>query len=341
MLIGTLAFALATAAVLLLAGIAYEKHGVRQDRRKYLPPGRLVGVGDRRLHIHETGTGEPAVVFESGLVSSSLSWSPVQEIVARTTRAISYDRAGIGWSDQTRQPRTVASMVDDLATALKVSGNPHPYVLVGHSFGALLARSYASTRSEEVAGLVLVDPVSLDMWADCTSENERRLHLGARLARRGVLLANLGIVRLALTALSSGKTHLPKAIGKASAGRVMGTLGRLVGVVQKLPASLRPSVQSHWSQAKSFRALAESLEVLPQCAAQVRQMAVPPNIPVTILSAASATPEELEERERWTKASLRGRHLRIADTGHWIQLEHPDQVATAVFDLLEYLRGGA
>ncbi len=339
MLLLTLAFATASAAILLVAGIAYQQHGSRQDRRKYLPPGRLIGMGDRRLHIYETGTGEPAVVFESGLASSSLSWSPVQQRVAQSTRAISYDRAGIAWSDETGQPRTVQSMVDDLAKVLRLSGNPRPYVLVGHSFGALLARAYASMRSEEVAGLVLVDPVSLDMWADCSQENQRRLRLGARLARRGTVLANFGVVRLALTALSSGKTRLPKAIAKASAGKAVGTIGRLTGVVQKLPASHRPAVQSHWSQARSFRALAEYLEILQHCAAEVRDMAVPPNIPVTILSAATATAQEMNERERWANASHRGRHARVADGGHWIQLEHPELVADAISELVEYFRG--
>jgi pimeloyl-ACP methyl ester carboxylesterase len=152
------------------------------------------------------------------------------------------------------------------------------------------------------------------------------------------VLANLGIVRLALTALSSGKTRLPKVIAKASAGKAVGTLGRLTGVVQKLPASYRPAVQAHWSQARSFRALAGYLDILRHCAAEVRHMAVPPIIPVTILSAATATPEELNERERWATASFRGRHTQIADSGHWIQLEHPEQVAADVSELVEYLR---
>jgi pimeloyl-ACP methyl ester carboxylesterase len=340
-LFGTFALALAGAAVLLVIGIGYEKYGLRRDRRKHLPTGRLITLGDRRLHIHETGDGEPLVVFESGLASSSLSWSPVQQITSRTTRSISYDRAGIGWSDETRQPRTVVNMVNDLRALLTASGNPPPYILVGHSFGALLARAYASIRTKDVAGLVLIDPVSLDMWADCSQENQRRLRLGAKLARRGVVLANVGVVRLALTALGSGRTRLPQIIARASAGRAMGPMGRLTGVVRKLPSSLRSSVQSHWSQAKSFRVLAEYLEILRHCAAEVRAMTLPPNIPLTILSAATATSEELEERERWISASVRGRHRQIADSGHWIQVEHPEHVASAVLELVEYLRESA
>jgi pimeloyl-ACP methyl ester carboxylesterase len=232
----------------------------------------------------------------------------------------------------------MSSIVRGLWELLSASGHRPPYVLVGHSFGGLLARAYASLRKQEVAALILIDPVSLDLWADCSAQNERRLRLGAKLCRRGVLLANIGIVRLALTALASGRTRLPKTIAKASAGKAVGTLGRLVGVVQKLPASLRPSVQSHWSNAKSFRALAEYLEILRPCACEARNLPLPPDIPLTILSAGDATDQELGERQLWVDRSIRGRHIKVSDSGHWLQLERPEQVAAAIVELIEFVR---
>jgi pimeloyl-ACP methyl ester carboxylesterase len=68
-------------------------------------------------------------------------------------------------------------------------------------------------------------------------------------------------------------------------------------------------------------------------------MPISSELPLTILSAATATSQELDEREAWARASIRGRHLQIAESGHWIQLEHPDEVAAAVVDMIEYLRG--
>ncbi len=338
MLLETFAFVFVICGLLLATGVAYQQHGLRQDRRKHPAPGRLITVGNRCLHIYETGSGQPAVVFESGLASSSLTWNPVQQIVAQRTRAISYDRAGIGWSDEPGERRTLGGMVDDFQALLRASGNAPPYILVGHSFGALLARAHASLSEDWVAGLVLVDPVSLNFWADCSEHDERRLRLGAKLSRRGTLLAQAGVVRMALNALASGRTRLPQAVAKASAGKAMGTVSRLTGVVGKLPASLRPAVQAHWSQPKSFRAIAEYLEVLPQCATEARAKAIPAKVPVTILSAGNATAEEIAERELWVKQSIRGRHVQIAKSGHWIPLEHPEQVAAAVFELIDYLR---
>ena len=58
------------------------------------------------MHIHVTGKGTPAVVFESGMGASCLSWTLVQPPVAQFTLAVSYDRAGHGWSDPAHEPRT-------------------------------------------------------------------------------------------------------------------------------------------------------------------------------------------------------------------------------------------
>jgi pimeloyl-ACP methyl ester carboxylesterase len=336
----SVASALGIVALLLAGGVAYQWRGLRHDRRRHLPPGRFITVANRRLHVHETGSGRPAVIFESGLASSSLSWYPVQQLVAARTRAVSYDRAGIGWSDEDPSPRTVSGMINDLAAVLKGLEISPPYILVGHSFGALLIRAYASLKRDDIAGLVLVDPVSLDLWADCSETNQRKLRLGAKLSKRGVFLANIGVVRLALTALASGKTRLSRTVAKASAGKAMGTMSRLTGVVQKLPSSLRPSVQSHWSQAKSFRAMAEYLEILPRCAAEVRSIELASDLPVTILSAADATRQELAERELWAQRSIRGRHVQIASSTHWIHLEHPVEVASAILELVTSTRQG-
>jgi pimeloyl-ACP methyl ester carboxylesterase len=64
-------------------------------------------------------------------------------------------------------------------------------------------------------------------------------------------------------------------------------------------------------------------------------MVVPEEIPVTVLSANDATDEELTEREGWVRHSVRGRHVRLHDCGHWIQIRRPDAVVDAARDLVE------
>ena len=120
-------------AVLVAGGAIYQAIGTRRDRQRFPAPGRLVRVNERRMHIHVTGEGTPAVVFESGLGASCLSWTLVQPQVAQFTRAVSYDRAGHGWSDPAHGPRTAQQIAQELHALLDATGVPGPYVLVGHS----------------------------------------------------------------------------------------------------------------------------------------------------------------------------------------------------------------
>ena len=96
-----------------VAGAVYQTIGTRRDRRRFPPPGRLVRVNERRMHIHVTGEGTPTVVFESGMGASCLSWTLVQPQVAQFTRAVSYDRSGHDWSDPAREPRTAQQIARD------------------------------------------------------------------------------------------------------------------------------------------------------------------------------------------------------------------------------------
>jgi pimeloyl-ACP methyl ester carboxylesterase len=125
---------------------------------KYPPPGRKVDVGGYKLHIDAQGKGGPTVVMEAGAGSPSLVWAQVAPEIAKTNRVITYDRAGLGWSDPSPKPRTAENIVAELHTLLAKSGEKPPYVLVGHSMGGVYMRMYAHKYPNEVKGIVLVDP---------------------------------------------------------------------------------------------------------------------------------------------------------------------------------------
>jgi pimeloyl-ACP methyl ester carboxylesterase len=121
-------------------------------------------VGGRELFLHCTGAGSPTVLFQGGLTTD---WVGVQSKVARFTRACSYDPANGLWgrSDPAPTPRTAKDVVADLDALLAAAQVPGPYVLVGHSNGGLFVQLYAGEHQEEVAGLVLLDAVSVDYYA--------------------------------------------------------------------------------------------------------------------------------------------------------------------------------
>jgi pimeloyl-ACP methyl ester carboxylesterase len=218
------------------------------------------------------------------------------------------------------------------------AGLSGPYILVGHSFGGAVIRAFANLQPTNVAGLIFVDPVSLTYWANCGASQERRLRLAARLSRRGAWLARFGVVRAALSALSSGGKRFSKLIARISAGKGTDVILRLVGEMRKLPQELWPTLRAHWSRPKCFRAMAAYLEALPESARTAVQMPIPLEIPFIVLSASSANEAELQERDWWVQQSRCGRHIRVGESGHWLQLERPDVVVAAIREMVSFAR---
>lgn len=122
----------------------------------------LVGVGGRRLHfeVHE-GTLPVTIVLEAGGDADLTSWGSVPDSLARTGATIvAYDRASIGSSDPGPADLTPEQEMRDLRGALASLGVPARTILIGTSYGAMLALLHAGLYPEDVAGLVLVDPMN-------------------------------------------------------------------------------------------------------------------------------------------------------------------------------------
>jgi len=123
-----------------------------------LGPGRLVAIGAHRtLYLTCVGSGRPTVVLEAGFPGDSQIWRDVQPQLGRSTRTCAYDRAGLGNSLPRRGIHDAADEVDDLQRLLHAARLPGPYVLVGHSYGGMLAELFAHEHADETAGIVLVD----------------------------------------------------------------------------------------------------------------------------------------------------------------------------------------
>jgi pimeloyl-ACP methyl ester carboxylesterase len=131
----------------------------------YTKAQRLVDVDHgRRMNIYCRGTGSPTVVFDAGLGDSSSSWGLVQPAIAVRTRACSYDRAGLGFSDPANRASTARNIAEDLHALLAAANIKPPYLLVGHSSSGMSVRVYADRYLDEVVGMVLVDPSHEDQW---------------------------------------------------------------------------------------------------------------------------------------------------------------------------------
>lgn len=143
--------------LLLIIGFIFEQIS-RNAAEKINPDGDFVKVENHRLHYYKKGNGGPTVVFETAFdPAGHLQWYNIQQDLPTSYTSISYDRAGILWSDRGENPKSGEEIAKELHLLLEKANAPKPYILVGHSFGGTLVRFFVKKYPKEVAGVVLVD----------------------------------------------------------------------------------------------------------------------------------------------------------------------------------------
>ena len=323
-------------ALLLLAvmvGAIYEALGRRDAAAKYPPRGQMVDVGGRKRHIDCRGTGSPTVVFESGLgTGGTIDWSLVHDKIAGFTRACAYDRAGIMWSDAKDTPQRADAVADDLHALLKGAGITDRLVLVPHSIGGPYTRAYVGKYGDQVAGLVLVDTSHPDQVARLGKVANTDAHPGqvAWIMRAATALSWTGAVRFAMANAGQGK--LPK------------------DQAARMAAYASASVVGARSELEGFDATMDD-------ARRVRSFGDRPLVVLTAM--APFKPAELKGlglkasdgarfKAEWkilgaeqAAMSTRGRQLTVADAGHYIQIDRPDVVISAVREVVDTVRADA
>jgi pimeloyl-ACP methyl ester carboxylesterase len=128
-----------------------------------LPGQALLNAGQHKLFLSCTGQRHgPVVIFEAGQGRSSEDWSKVQPEAAKITESCSYDRVGLGRSAPASPvagapAETTDEQVKDLYQLLHSASVRPPYIMVGHSFGGILVRRFATKYPGEIVGMVLLD----------------------------------------------------------------------------------------------------------------------------------------------------------------------------------------
>ena len=319
-----------------LLAIGAEKSAAIVDDVAYTRPQRLVAVEPgRRLNIYCTGTGTPTVVFDSGLGDGTAAWGLIQPAVATHTRACSYDRAGLGFSDPPTRPSTSANMVDDLHRLLHAAHVRPPYVLVGHSLGGMTIKLYAETYLSELAGLVFVDPSHEDLgkgaWAiDPESQKYyapyiKALHQCLE-ARPEEFAAGSELVR---NCVPSSDPHYSAAINAVRLER-----GKRHGYLQ---ARVSEQENAWFESADQVRAAYRPLGAIP--------------IIVLTHEPSPRGPDETQEQRdaknrlwidlhnRITAMSTRGKRLTVDNASHYIQMDAPQVVIESILEVLKDARG--
>lgn len=129
---------------------------------------KVVPVDGSTMSLNLSGAGKTAIILEAGSGGDHRNWTSVQPLLSRLGRVVSYDRLDYGRSGPSERPRTASVVVEQLREGLRNAGVDPPFLLVGHSYGGNLMRVFASKYSDEVIGLVLVDPPMEDFYIRAT-----------------------------------------------------------------------------------------------------------------------------------------------------------------------------
>jgi len=325
---------------LLLLGVAlgtvYQFFGTRRDQRLHPPPGRMVDLGTHQLHLHETGSGGPTILLEAGLMSTVLSWAALQRELSKSFRVVSYDRAGLGWSELGPMPRTAERIVDELHTALGKAGIAPPYILIGHSFGGLLMPLFAARFPQEVLGSVLIDAVTPAEWDPPSEQDARNSRIGAKVCRRAAVLAQMGVIRLIVALLNSPlrnvAAHLVRLISRGTPSN-SGTVSSPWFFA--LPPEERTMAAIFWVQPKFASTIASQLENLPVSAKQVGAYDKFSDKKVVFLTAGSASMRRRDAHAAIAARLPLGEQILIGESNHWIMQNKPELVIHAIRQILD------
>jgi len=135
-----------------------------------------VDLGTHQLHARTYGSGDHTVVFENGLGTNMLVWleSEIVQSVGEIAQAIAYDRAGTKESTVGPDPRDLATLIKDLDILINALSENEKVILVGHSLGGAVIRSFAVSYPEKVEAILFVEASHEDFWR-ITPDEERGL----------------------------------------------------------------------------------------------------------------------------------------------------------------------
>lgn len=260
---------------------------------------RSIDIGTHSLRMRSMGERSPAVVIDAGLTDGLEKLAGLQERLAASVRVVTYDRAGYGGSGFGPMPRTVEREAAEMLALLEKASVPGPYVMVGHSLGALNAMMFAAKYPDRVAGIVLLDPPPIPFllgrdYKDLAAMSERMTAEWERIAAAAATSADPGEKTRADYYRSIASEH--RELFGASAKQVdaIGTLGDIPLLVM---AAGKPN--------PAFGAVAGEYQIY-----------------------------WIEQSRALVGKSSEGRFVLVENASHYIYVDAPERVSEAILSLV-------
>lgn len=177
----------AVAGLLLFLAMSHTKQ-LRKEALLHPPPGQMVTVGGKQIHVYTDGAGDATLVFLAGHGTSNptLDFKPLWTKLVDGHRIVVVERSGYGWSEPSRSPRDIATILEETRTALELSGEKGPYVLFAHSMAGLEALYWAQQYPHEIEAIIGLDPCTPDAVALLPEPSMATLYAMALVSRTGL-----------------------------------------------------------------------------------------------------------------------------------------------------------
>ncbi len=309
---------LAAIAILTFVAFSWDWLRHREARQKFTAPLDFVNVDGQEIHIHRTAAGGPAtVVFEAGLFDVASDWLHLQRLLAPTVSTFAYDRPGTGFSDALPGGQDGRTIARNLHLILAAAGARPPYVLVAHSIGSFYAELFADAYPNEVAGLVLLEPMHVD-------EYERQPATATAADQR--FLAHL---------------NLMKWPARLSFARMTGPYR---GFAEGLPKNVVEEVDELNRSGGHLAGVAAEADALEETKNQARKISGFGALPLAIFSAAQPHDEATKATQAMHREMLglsSKSELHVAATATHASIVHDAHESAAIFPIIQKFVAGA
>ncbi|WP_107838257.1 alpha/beta hydrolase [Metasolibacillus meyeri] len=301
-----------------IVGFPFTLTNMYLNKRRYIKEiGQRINIGDRFIHtiVADEKNSEYTVILDAGLSCCSLDWHYIQPQLAKFSSVLSFDRAGYGWSSTTPTAYTSEDVVSDLTYILENLQLKPPYILVGHSFGGLNMRLFASKYPAKVAALILIDAVHEKRYLsnewDTIRKNSHKKNLN--LFRFGYLTSGIGLPKL-----------LKQPVGR-----------------KYLPEPYQKYVQYIGYHPKSYETAYKEFLYSEKSALQVKNaQALKADMPVVVLSSNNTDLTWVEHQNLLSQLTKNTTQIKT-NCQHSIHLENPDLVIKVIQNTMKMPIGQA
>jgi len=305
---------------IILIGFLYEQVA-RYKANSYKIEGEFVDVGGHKLHYLKKGDGKATIIFESGAdFGGHIVWRNIQEKLSSNFTTLSYDRAGTLHSQRGNNPKTCATIAQELHIMIEKLDLPKPYILVGHSLAGLTLRAFIDKYPKNIVGVVMLDPGHPEVL-DNFSSKTRKKYTSFPPRWLASILLNIGFIRVIF-----------------------------IKLIDKFTSNAKKSEKENFKEAlalidKGFDTYIEEFLNWQKLSDEVKGIEFK-DIPIVVLGATKPffdTPEDRdgvkvmnEHHLKTVKASVDGQYIAL-DCAHTIQFEKPDIVVQTVEEFAKKL----